>query len=345
MPEIRSHVCFAGLVLLGAAVYFFPIGALAKLVFENETYSHITLIPLVSLFLLVIQRKSIFAGAGRKPAAGFAVCAGGLVLYGLATVLREHLGRTAFRNQDVPNDYLTLCMAGAVAWVIGSFIAVYGMHAFKKARFALLFLVFTIPIPMFLLEGIVTALQLASAEASDIVFRLTGAPYHRSGLVFEFPNVAVLVAEQCSGIRSSLSLFILSIITGYLFLRTFSRRVILALAIFPNDPRVTRVGRFLRKTSLDELPQLINVLKGDMSLVGPRPCLPYEWEIYKDWHKKRTAVRPGITGLWQVVGRSEVSFEDMILLDLYYIYNYRLELDFSILFETIFVVLKKKGAH
>jgi len=233
MSEIRSHVCFAGLVLLGAAVYFFPIGALAKLVFENETYSHITLIPLVSLFLLVIQRKSIFAGAGRRPAAGFAVCAGGLVLYGLATVLREHLGRTAFRNQDVPNDYLTLCMAGAVAWVIGSFIAVYGMHAFKKARFALLFLVFTIPIPMFLLEGIVTALQLASAEASDIVFRLTGAPYHRSGLVFEFPNVAVLVAEQCSGIRSSLSLFILSIITGYLFLRTFSRRVILALAIFP----------------------------------------------------------------------------------------------------------------
>jgi lipopolysaccharide/colanic/teichoic acid biosynthesis glycosyltransferase len=112
-----------------------------------------------------------------------------------------------------------------------------------------------------------------------------------------------------------------------------------------NDPRVTRVGGFLRKTSLDELPQLINVLKADMSLVGPRPCLPYEWEIYKDWHKKRSAVRPGITGLWQVVGRSEVSFEDMIILDLYYIYNRSLELDLSILFETVFVVLGKKGAH
>jgi lipopolysaccharide/colanic/teichoic acid biosynthesis glycosyltransferase len=112
-----------------------------------------------------------------------------------------------------------------------------------------------------------------------------------------------------------------------------------------NDPRITPVGRFLRKTSLDELPQLINVLKGEMSLVGPRPCLPYEYEIYKDWHKKRTAVRPGITGLWQVVGRSEVGFEDMILLDLYYIYNRSLELDLSILFETVFVVLKKKGAH
>lgn len=112
-----------------------------------------------------------------------------------------------------------------------------------------------------------------------------------------------------------------------------------------NDPRVTAVGRLLRKTSLDELPQLINVIKGDMSLVGPRPCLPYEYEIYKDWHKKRTAVRPGITGLWQVVGRSEVSFEDMILLDLYYIYNRSSELDASILFETIFVLLKRKGAH
>jgi len=79
-----------------------------------------------------------------------------------------------------------------------------------------------------------------------------------------------------------------------------------------NDPRVTRVGKFLRKFSLDELPQLINVLKGDMSIVGPRPCLPYEYEIYKDWHKKRTSVRPGITGLWQVTGRSEVSFEEMM---------------------------------
>lgn len=82
-----------------------------------------------------------------------------------------------------------------------------------------------------------------------------------------------------------------------------------------------------------------------MSLVGPRPCLEYEYEIYKDWHKRRTAVRPGITGLWQVVGRSQVSFEDMILLDLYYIYNRSMKLDISILFETLFVLLKRKGAH
>ena len=111
-----------------------------------------------------------------------------------------------------------------------------------------------------------------------------------------------------------------------------------------DDPRVTRVGKFLRKISLDELPQLINVLKGQMSLVGPRPCLPYEYDIYQDWHKKRTVIRPGITGLWQVTGRSEVLFEDMILLDLYYIYNSSLVLDLQILVETVFVVLGKKGA-
>jgi undecaprenyl-phosphate galactose phosphotransferase len=112
-----------------------------------------------------------------------------------------------------------------------------------------------------------------------------------------------------------------------------------------NDPRVTKVGNILRKLSLDELPQLINVIKGDMSLVGPRPCLPYEFEVYKDWYKKRASIRPGITGLWQVAGRSEVSFEDMILLDLYYVYNRSLWMDLNILTETAFVVLEKRGAY
>jgi undecaprenyl-phosphate galactose phosphotransferase len=112
-----------------------------------------------------------------------------------------------------------------------------------------------------------------------------------------------------------------------------------------DDPRITSVGRIIRKLSLDELPQLLNVIKGEMSLVGPRPCLPYEYEVYQEWHKKRTVVRPGITGLWQVTGRSEVAFEDMILLDLYYIYNRNLLMDLQILFETIFVVLGKKGAY
>jgi exosortase len=233
MPEIRSHIYFGGLLLLGACIYASPISMLGKIAFNNETYSHIPLIPLVSLVLLAIHGRSIFAGSIGKPYSGFAVCTGGLFLYGIAVMLGEHLDRLLFRNRDLPNDYLSLCMTAVVAWVIGSFIAVYGTQAFKKARFALLFLVFTIPVPMFLLDEIIASLQYATAEASDIVFKLSGASYHRSGLVFEFSNVAVQVAEQCSGIRSSLSLFILSIVTGYLFLRTVSRRVILALAVFP----------------------------------------------------------------------------------------------------------------
>lgn len=111
------------------------------------------------------------------------------------------------------------------------------------------------------------------------------------------------------------------------------------------DQRVTSVGKLLRKFSLDELPQLINVLKGEMSLIGPRPCLPYEYEMYKDWHKKRLSIRPGITGVWQVAGRSAVSFEDMVLLDLYYIYNRSLSMDMNILYETPFAVLEKRGAY
>ena len=112
-----------------------------------------------------------------------------------------------------------------------------------------------------------------------------------------------------------------------------------------DDPRVTRIGKFLRKTSLDELPQLFNVLRGEMSLVGPRPCLPYEWEQYDEWHRRRFSVIPGCTGLWQVSGRSAVDFNDMVILDLFYIDNMSPLLDLKIIFRTIPVMLLAKGGY
>jgi exopolysaccharide biosynthesis polyprenyl glycosylphosphotransferase len=112
-----------------------------------------------------------------------------------------------------------------------------------------------------------------------------------------------------------------------------------------DDPRRTRVGRFLRRYSLDELPQLINVLKGDMSLVGPRPNLPEEVTAYQEWHKKRLSVSPGITGLWQVSGRSDLTFDEMVLLDIYYVENWNLFLDISILLRSIPAVLWGRGAY
>ncbi len=112
-----------------------------------------------------------------------------------------------------------------------------------------------------------------------------------------------------------------------------------------DDPRVTAVGRFLRKSSLDELPQFINVLKGDISLVGPRPPIPYELENYDLWHRHRIlGIKPGLTGLWQVTGRSSTTFDGMVRLDLKYIRNWSLWLDIKLILQTPMAVFKGKGA-
>jgi lipopolysaccharide/colanic/teichoic acid biosynthesis glycosyltransferase len=112
-----------------------------------------------------------------------------------------------------------------------------------------------------------------------------------------------------------------------------------------NDPRITKVGRFLRKTSLDEFPQFINVLKGEMSLVGTRPPTPHEVKQYEDWHRRRISSTPGITGLWQVSGRNKISdFIEVVKLDLEYIDTWRFTRDLWILWRTVWVVLARKGA-
>jgi len=112
-----------------------------------------------------------------------------------------------------------------------------------------------------------------------------------------------------------------------------------------NDKRVTKIGKYLRKFSIDELPQLINILKGEMSLIGPRPSLSYEYSMYEEWHKMRFTVKPGLTGLWQAFGRSSVSYDDMVIMDLYYIENISFWLDLKILLKTIPTVLFGKGAY
>lgn len=110
-----------------------------------------------------------------------------------------------------------------------------------------------------------------------------------------------------------------------------------------DDPRVTRLGKFLRRFSLDELPQLWNVLRGDMSLIGPRPALPYELELYQEWHCRRLEGMPGITGLWQVSGRNRISFDDMVRLDVEYLEHWSLASDIRILLHTIPVLLRGEG--
>ena len=111
------------------------------------------------------------------------------------------------------------------------------------------------------------------------------------------------------------------------------------------DPRTTRFGKFLRRTSLDELPQFINVLKGEMSIVGPRPPMPVEVRQYSDWQKQRLGIKPGITGLWQVSGRSDISFDEWVRLDVYYIENWNPWLDLQIILRTFVAIFKKRGAY
>jgi len=112
-----------------------------------------------------------------------------------------------------------------------------------------------------------------------------------------------------------------------------------------DDPRVTRIGAWLRRTSLDELPQLINIVRGEMSLVGPRPPIAYELDHYQPWHHERLRVTPGLTGLWQVSGRSNVTFEEMVRLDIHYINTWSMRSDLGIMLKTLPVVIRGTGGY
>jgi lipopolysaccharide/colanic/teichoic acid biosynthesis glycosyltransferase len=112
-----------------------------------------------------------------------------------------------------------------------------------------------------------------------------------------------------------------------------------------NDPRITAIGHFLRRSSLDEVPQLFNVLRGQMSIVGPRPQIPTEVELYEPWHRRRLAVKPGITCLWQISGRSHVGFDEWMRLDVEYVERRSMGLDLKILVGTLPAVIARKGAY
>jgi exopolysaccharide biosynthesis polyprenyl glycosylphosphotransferase len=161
----------------------------------------------------------------------------------------------------------------------------------------------------------------------------------RDGKKFKFYKFRTMTVNNNDEVHRN---FTESFIKGKVMENGSSRddRVVFKLA---EDPRITSVGRFLRKTSLDELPQFVNVLRGEMSLVGPRPPIDYEIEHYQEWHKKRLLAKPGLTGLWQVSGRSTVPFDEMVMLDLYYYENWSLLLDLKIILRTVPVMLTGSG--
>lgn len=192
--------------------------------YDSELYSHIVIIPLVSAYFIYLKRNEIFAGAGYSVIAGVGVIIVGSLFYlmGLSQV-----------NKLTQNDFLSFMTLAVVVTWLGVFIFFYGVKTFKNAAFPLLFVVFLIPIPSMIVEHLIDVLQICSTEVAFVLFKLSGVPFLREGFIFQLPNISIEVAKECSGIRSSISLFITSIIAGQLFLTSGWRKVVLTLVIFP----------------------------------------------------------------------------------------------------------------
>jgi exosortase len=218
------HGIFLTLVAAGVVLYGGPLTELAALSSGSELHQHIPLIPLVSGYFLLMSRREISLAMVWSPKWGAAVTAAG----GLFCLLVGIFGSGLIRN-----DYLSAMMLGLVIWTAGSFVLAYGVKALKAGLFPMLFLAFIIPVPGFILGPSVTFLQVASAGAAELVLRISGVPFLREGMIFSLPGIDVEVAEQCSGIRSSLALVITAIIAGKLFLQNGSAKVALVLAVLP----------------------------------------------------------------------------------------------------------------
>jgi lipopolysaccharide/colanic/teichoic acid biosynthesis glycosyltransferase len=179
------------------------------------------------------------------------------------------------------------------------------------------------------------ALGVKGTSPGPVIFKQTRLG--RNGVPFTFYKFRTMFHDNDDAVHRS---FAQSFINGRMEKRGGAR-----IFKMVRDPRVTPLGALLRHSSLDELPQLWNVLKGEMSLVGPRPPIHYELDHYQDWHKDRLKVKPGLTGLWQVSGRSSVPFDEMVMLDLHYITHWSLTLDLKIMAKTVPVLLRGDGAY
>jgi exosortase len=212
---------FVGLSIL---LFYVPMKLLVESSLGNELYSHIILIPFVSMYLVYTGRRQIFRENGTSVIPGSILIVAGVVFYLIGKLLGTDLNT---------NDYLSVMTFAAVLSWIGGFILFYGLESSRLALFPLLFLFFMVPVPGFLMERIILLLQTCSAEVSYGVFKLTGVPIFREGFTFHLPGLSVEVAKQCGGIRSSLVLFIVSLLMGHLFLSSWRRKVVLSLWVLP----------------------------------------------------------------------------------------------------------------
>lgn len=257
---LSNHGAMVCISLLGIFFFFGTLTDLVRFSWKSATYSHIVLIPLVTLGLIFSNRQTVFARSGYSPAFG-------LPFIGLALILVFIAGSSA--PSLPPNDALALPTFAAVVFWVGAFLAAYGRQAAKEALFPLAFLIFMVPFPTSLQEMVVSVLRWGSLESAYWVFSVLGVPLLREGSVLNIPGLSLDVAPQCSGIRSGLSLFIVSLLCGHFFLRTIKNKILLAvsaifIAMFKNGLRIVTLGMLAVHVNM-------KILDGDLHQKGGYP--------------------------------------------------------------------------
>jgi exosortase len=258
--DMTRHVIFIIAVFVAAVMAYAPLNDLFHSRMYQDYHSLIPFIPLISVYLIYLKIKYIREKMQYSFGLGSAVIITGIVLYTVGLGFGENL------NQ---NDYAGVTTFSSLVLLWGAFIFVYGIKAFTAALFPLLFLVFMIPVPAFIMEKIIVFLQIGSTEFANFLFWVSQAPYYREGFFFYLPGMSVEVATQCSGIRSGLALFITALLAGYLFLNSWWRRVILVLCMFP----ITMLKNGIRITTLTLLGTYVDprILQSDLHREGGIP--------------------------------------------------------------------------
>lgn len=239
------HLIFLGLVAIGAVLYRCSLIELAALSSSSELHQHIPLIPLISAYFLFIDRRNICSVVRYSSAYGALMMGLGFLVFAMQEPLARGLS---------PEDFLSAMLTGAVVWAIGAFLFTYGPRVFKAGLFPMLFLAFAIPLPSFILDPAVSFLQAGSAAVADLVFRISGVPFFREGIIFSLPGIEVEVAKECSGIRSSLALIITAVVAGKLSLQGYWSKSALVAAILP----ITILKNALRIFTLSILASYVN---------------------------------------------------------------------------------------
>jgi exosortase len=222
--QARAHAAFVGLVILSVIIFWSTFHALVLFSSDHESSSHILLIPFVSIYLLWSERSRIFQVVRASPVSG-----GTLVLAAIAL----YLFVASHSSVQDPEQFLSGATLAIVLLWLGGFLLFYGVAAWRRASFSLLFLLLMVPLPPAILESTIYLLQQGSTEIAYLLFKAVGIPVLRQGFILNLPSVSIEVAQECSGIRSSVALFITCLLAAHLFLRTKWRMLVFVLLAFP----------------------------------------------------------------------------------------------------------------